>query len=728
MGKRLLLIAGMVLSLVLVNGQSYSAIEKEDPRFAVAKQYSSDTIYKKVGSLTVDASWFREGDFLYYHIKEGGKKHYRLIDAKKSKVLELFSIDDSLSCYITGFKEEGKEQLVCRMRGKDLYYSLKTKSFTEIQKDTTKKGNNNRFGQREYWKSYSHDSSFYMYGYLHDIYLNAAGENVRVSFDGEPFRSFTTFRTGDNDTTRKSVRGNWHGNTNYAIFLRPDMRSVTEMTVVNSLSNPPKAKNYRMELTNDSLVTQYELFLLDAEARELVKIDIDRFRDQEVKLIRNFHKAHEYDKIYFTRKNRSNDTLQLCDLDPVTRKVRVLVQETGVPIVNELLHSVLVMNGGNDIIWWSEREGLGAYYLYDKDGNLKNKIAGGDFVAGKIFNTDTTGRRIVFEGYGYYKERNPYEKYFFTAKFDGKDFRCITPSPGDHSIEYSPSKSFFTDTYSTPDRFPSKEVRSVSGKMIARLPAADTLALLNYGWVKPVPLELLSADNQTKLYGVMYLPGEIAPGQKFPVICNMYPGPQTDLVPRSFSIDDNDNASLARMGFVVINVGLKGSSPLRGPAFYGTSHGNLRDYAVDDLKSVVEQLAGKYDFVDTSRVGLYGHSGGGFLTVTAMLKYPKFFKVGVSVSGNHDNNIYAKFWGETYNGVGPKIKTNMELADNLEGKLMLVTGDMDDNVHPANTYRMVNAFIKADKRIDMFVIPGADHNMYGNYYNKLIHHYFINNL
>ncbi|MGE4414634.1 MAG: prolyl oligopeptidase family serine peptidase [Bacteroidales bacterium] len=730
MDKRVLLATGFILCMGLLKGQDYSAIEGKDPRFETARYFSSDSIYKKVGSMTLDASWFRESDHLYFYKKEGGKKKYWLVDPSKGKQTELFQIEDTLNCYISGFKEGSNELLECRKDGKNLYYSIKGRSFTEIPKDTVSKENKTKAFSREYWKNYSHDSSYYMYGHLHDIYLHDVdkGEDLRMSYDGEPFFSFTTFRSAQTDTSRKSVRGNWLGNTNYAIFLRPDMRSVTEMTVVNSLSNPPKAKNYKMELTNDSLVTRYGMYLLDANKQELVKVDIDRFKDQEVKLLLNYHKAHEYDKIYFTRKSRGNDTIQLCDLDPVTRQVRVLAEEIGKPIVNELLHSVHILNGGNDIIWWSEREGLGAYYLYNKDGELENKIAGGDFVAGKVFNIDTLGRSFVFEGYGYYKERNPYEKYYFSVGFNGRKFKCLTPSQGNHAIEYSKSKEYFTDTYSSPDKFPQKEVRSVKGKLVSKLPAADTMALLDYGWIKPVALELLSSDNKTKLYGVMYLPGKIEPGAKYPVICNMYPGPQTDLVPRSFATDDNDNAALARMGFVVVNVGLIGSSPLRGPQFYSASQGNLRDYAVDDVKYVVEQVAQRYSFADTSRVGIYGHSGGGFLTVTAMLKYPRFFKVGVSVSGNHDNNIYAKFWGETYNGVGPKIKTNMELAKNLQGKLLLMTGDVDDNVHPANTYRMVDAFIKADKRIDMFVIPGADHNMYGNYYNKLIHHYFINNL
>lgn len=717
---------------LIMSAQSYSVIEKGNNKFERAYRFSSDTIYDKIGSISLDVSWFRESDNLYWYLKENGYKKFFMANAQKGKVIDLFTIADSLSCYINNFDSNNSDLLICRMGGKDLNYSLSKKEFTPIVKDTTKKRSSNSFfsPSREYWKNYSADSSYYMYGRSHNIFLHnvSTGRDIRITNDGEPYYSFTSYKSADTDTSRKSVRGHWHANSNYAVFLRADFRDVTEMTVVNNLATPPVAKKYKMELANDSLVVGYELFVLNAYGANIRKIDISRFKNQEVKLIRSFKEEENFSYIYFTRKSRGCDTLQLCDLDPSTGRVRVLIEEVGKPIVNEILHSVSILNGGNDIIWWSEREGKGAYYLYNIDGELKKKIAGGNFIAGKIFNIDTVGQELILEGYGFYKDRNPYDKYYFNVSMNGRKVKCITPSNGNHEIAFSPSEKYFIDTYSAPDKFPRKELRSIDGRLIMELPMADTLALLDYGWSKPVGVEVLSSDNKTKLYGVMYLPSNMKEGEKYPIICNMYPGPQTDLVPRSFSIDDNDNGALAQMGYVVINIGLIGSSPYRGPEFYGASHGNLRDYAVKDVKYCVEQLASKYNFIDIERVGIYGHSGGGFLTVTAMLTFPDFFKVGVSVSGNHDNNIYAKFWGETYNGYGPTIATNMELAPKLKGKLLLMTGDVDDNVHPANTFRLVKAFMDANKRIDMFVIPGVDHNMYGAYYNKLIRHYFVEHL
>ncbi len=723
---RIILSGLSVLSASLAYGQSYVNIEKNSDEFKRAYKFSGDTISEKIGSITLDVNWIKNEDYSYYFIKAGGEKRYYLVDSKKGKTVNIFNLPDSIACYIGDFNKKDSDLLECRKGGKDYYFSIKRKSFMVRPKDTTKvKGVFS--SSKEYWKKFCTDSSYYIYGKSDNLYLSKCneGRGKQMTQDGEPFFSFTTFKSPDRDTINKSVRGDWFKDSHIAYFLRPDYRKVTTMTVINSLAPVPVAKTYKFELTNDKNVTQYELLLLYADSAKTVKADISCFKDQEVKFVKNFNRSVDYEAIYFTRRNRTCDTLQLCELNPYNASVRVLIEEIQKPIVNELLQTVAILNGGEDIIWWSEREGYGAYYLYDRNGKLKNKIAGGDFVAGGISSIDTTARKIIFEGYGFYKDRDPYHKYYFTAGLDGKNFKCLTPSDGSHELSFSSSKKYFIDTYSSVDKFPRKELRTINGSKILEYPQSDSTKLLDYGWVKPIAVKLMAKDDSTKLYGVMYTPSDMKNGQKYPIICNMYPGPQTDLVPRTFFYDDNDNSSLSQMGFIVINIGLRGSSPYRGPAFYGFSHGNLRDYAVEDVKYCVEQLAAKYQFIDINKVGIYGHSGGGFLTATAMLTYPDFFKVGVSVSGNHDNNIYAKFWGEVYNGYGPKIATNMELASKLEGKLLLITGDVDDNVHPANTLRMVDALIKNDKRFDMFIMPGFDHGMYGKYYTKLIRHYFM---
>ena len=217
-------------------------------------------------------------------------------------------------------------------------------------------------------------------------------------------------------------------------------------------------------------------------------------------------------------------------------------------------------------------------------------------------------------------------------------------------------------------------------------------------------------------------------------------GPHVDLVPQAFTLDDNYNQSLAQLGFVVINFAYRGSGPWRGRDFHTFGYGNLRDYALADDMAAIRQIAARYPCADIERVGIYGHSGGGFMTVAAMLNHPEFYKVGVAASGNHDNNIYSQWWGETFHGVKQTwgkdgkphfechIPTNIELADRLAGRLLLITGDMDNNVHPASTARLADALIRARKRFDMTVIPGADHGLGNSYYVNLIRYYFTEHL
>jgi dipeptidyl aminopeptidase/acylaminoacyl peptidase len=226
----------------------------------------------------------------------------------------------------------------------------------------------------------------------------------------------------------------------------------------------------------------------------------------------------------------------------------------------------------------------------------------------------------------------------------------------------------------------------------------------------------------------MYTPADMDATKKYPILSNVYPGPQDDQIPQAYTYDDNGNQTLANLGFVVITVADRGSSPYRGHDFYCFSYGNLRDYPLADDKTAIEQLAAKYSFIDLDRVGIFGHSGGGFQTVTAMLTYPDFYKVGVAASGNYDNNIYIQWWGETFHGLGAKIPTTMELAGNLKGKLMLITGDVDNNVPCSNTLRMAQALIEKNKRFDMFVLPGKDHGVQCPYYQSLLRYYFVENL
>ena len=349
-------------------------------------------------------------------------------------------------------------------------------------------------------------------------------------------------------------------------------------------------------------------------------------------------------------------------------------------------------------------------------------------MASTIVHIDTLSNTMIFAGYGQEKGIDPNYRFFYRVALNGKHQQLLTPGNGTHTLEFSDNRQYAIDTYSRMDMppiFQVIDVRHPSHRY--EIKRANEQLLLVAGWIKPKLISVKAPDKKTELTGVMYLPSNFDATKKYPIISNVYPGPQADQVPRAFVIDDNGNQSLAELGFVVINVQPRGSSPIRDKAFYTYGYGNLRDYAVGDDKHTIETLAQRYPFIDLARVGIYGHSGGAAESVTALLTYPDFYKVAVAASGNHDNNIYIQWWGETYHGL-KRVPTNMELAHRLKGKLLLISGDVDDNVPWASTLRMADALIKANKRFDFMVLPGMDHAVYGPYYDNLIRYYFRDHL
>jgi dipeptidyl aminopeptidase/acylaminoacyl peptidase len=307
-------------------------------------------------------------------------------------------------------------------------------------------------------------------------------------------------------------------------------------------------------------------------------------------------------------------------------------------------------------------------------------------------------------------------------------------------VSVNESARFFVNNSSRIDAAPESVLYDTLGNAVVRLETPDLSALMEMGFKYPEPFTVKADDGVTDLYGVMYKPFNFDEKRKYPIIAYVYPGPQTESVTKTFNPRSN-NISLAQFGFVVIEVGNRGGHPTRSKWYHNFGYGNLRDYGLADKKAAIEQLARRYAYIDITKVGIWGHSGGGFMTAAAMLVYPDFFKVGWSESGNHENNIYNNTWSEKHHGIKEierdgkvsfeyDIEKNSELAKNLKGHLMLITGDIDNNVHPAGTYRLADALIKANKRFDMFVLPGVRHSFapVSGYVNWLRGDYFARHL
>lgn len=699
----------------------------------------------------MEIKWVDSEHFTYTLEEDEGQSYY-IVDSKSWKPQRMFdnkAFADSLNKISQGgadplnlrlgflkFDKKNPYSFTFFYKKEGFRYDIKKARLTKVEPDVPVPNAKTRRTRSGIWhKSFCSDSSSYVSAKGHDLWLYKGQDSVRLSNDGERYFSYATSGRFDELSGDKkgSAIGQWVGKSHKRLMVREDWRSVGTLTIVNSLAEPrPTAKTYKFAMPGDTGVVKYNVLIADADSGKIRKIDLDRFKDQIIKLptLRRVPCTDRY--AYLLRISRTCDTLDLCRVDVTDCSVKTLISEVCKPHYNEQLFSYHVLNDGKDILWWSDRSGKGRWYLYDGEGNLKNSLTDDDFVSGNIVRIDTLGRKVVFEGYGREEGVNPHYRFFYEARLDGKaPARLLTPGNGHHSIKFSPGGKYIEDTWSRMDMVAQRQILDRKGKVRCQLPSADASAMIAKGWKYPEVISVKAADGKTDLWGVVYTPFVVEEGRKYPIISSVYPGPQDDQVPQSFYLDENDNQSLAQRGFVVINFAYRGSGPCRGKDFHCYGYGNLRDYPLDDDYAVIRQIAEKYPFADSTRVGIYGHSGGGFMTVAAMLGRPDFYKVGVAASGNHDNNIYRQQWAETFHGVQNaggcftcKVPTNMELAGNLKGKLLLITGDLDNNVHPAGTYRLVDALIKKNKRFDMMVFPGRDHGMGGSYYVNLIHDYF----
>jgi dipeptidyl aminopeptidase/acylaminoacyl peptidase len=374
----------------------------------------------------------------------------------------------------------------------------------------------------------------------------------------------------------------------------------------------------------------------------------------------------------------------------------------------------------NEVLWFSERDNWGQMYLYDlTTGKLKNQITHGDGNVTQVLHVDEKARKIYFLAVGKEPGHNPYFSSYYSVNFDGTGQKLLTPEDADHAVTSSPDGRYFVDVYSTPTQPQTTVVRNSEGSLITEVAKQDITRLLAAGWVPPTPITVKARDGKTDLYGLMFKPTNLDAAKKYPIVNHVYPGPQTGSCgSRSFAAAHKDDQSLAELGFVVVCIDGMGT-PERSKAFHDFYSDNLGDDTIPDQMAGMKELATRYPFIDIDRAGIYGHSGGGNATVSAMFHDPEFFKAGVAESGNHDNRDYEDDWAEKWAGLEVKhadgssnydSQANQNYAKNLKGHLLLVHGTMDNNVPMNNTLLVVDALIKANKDFDLLLIPNAAHS------------------
>lgn len=540
-----------------------------------------------------------------------------------------------------------------------------------------------------------------------------------------------------NKDKRKAAAIYWSPDAKHFALERSDERQVNELWVINNLANPrPTLETYKYEMPGDNHIPIDHIMLFDMEAHTHTDLQAGAFKDQTISVwaapsiasdIDDDYHVTKWlgtkDAFYFSRTSRDLKRVDQCIAYVATGTTRSIIHEELNTYV-EVLRPGLV-NAGKEMVEWSERDGWAHFYLYDSTGKLERQLTHGPFHCEDILGVDDKKRVLYFTANDRETGEDPYYLHAYRINLDGTGLALLNPGDFDHGIRINDDRLYFVDNFSRVNTVPRSVLYASDGHKIMDLETADLHALLATGYKFPQPFTVKADDGITDLYGVMYKPFDFDSTKKYPLIEYVYPGPQTEAVNKSFSRGMDKTDRMAQLGFIVITVGNRGGHPARSKWYHNFGYGNLRDYGLADKKAVAEQLADKYSFIDIDRVGIHGHSGGGFMSTAAILAYPDFFKVAISSSGNHDNAVYNRWWSEKHNGVKElisekndttflyTIENNPDLARNLKGHLMLSTGDIDDNVHPANTIRVANALIRANKRFDLVLLPGQRHG-YGD--------------
>ena len=538
---------------------------------------------------------------------------------------------------------------------------------------------------------------------------------------------------------RFRVSGHWSSDSKKFVFQKTDSREIKDLWVINSIAKKrPTLETYKYHMPGEKEYYKREILIFDIPSKEIKKVDLDRDKQQYISIFSKPRKPSERvgysnnwdyiptlllsekNKIYFNTISRDRKNLDICVADLNTGEVKVLIKEKTNTYFYETKPVYLIKNE-SEMIHWSERDGWGHFYRYDSNGNLINRITSGSYHSYNIKHVDSKSNTLYFTAHGVNKTIDPYYEHTYKISLNGGKPKVLNKGNYNTSTVPSDNHKYFVNNFSRVNTVPKSELRNSDGSLVMNLEEADLSALFDSGYQFPEPFKAKADDGITDLYGVMYKPFNFDNKKKYPLLEYVYPGPQTESVNKSFSVRMDRLDRMAQLGFVVITLGNRGGHPNRSKWYHNYGYGNLRDYGLADKKYVAEQLANKHSFIDINKVGIYGHSGGGFMSTAAILVYPDFFKAAYSQAGNHDNSIYNSWWSETHHGVKEEIddegivnyiydiEKNQSLAKNLKGKLFLVTGDMDNNVHPGATMRVVNALIKANKRFDFMILPTQRH-------------------
>ena len=743
--------------------------QTQKANYALAERFSAKRVNQMVFSTQITPNWFRDSDKFWYSWRTPQGTRYYIVDPVKGTRTEVFDMD-RLAMQVTEFVHypfEAKHLPIRDLKLKDdkvftfsiisglkndrdttcFRYEIATARLDTVAKEKDKYPR---------WASVAPNGEFGVFAKGSNLWvmdstsLRKAAKDEKDSTIVEHRLTTDGIRqfgygygygnySGDTeaDSTKRHYPGElvWSPDSKRFATMKWDVRKLDDLWVINSVSGKrPELETYKYQMPGEPGPKGYlYLFTMNGsrDGASFKEIKSQAFKDQEVSLqgARRTAKDNYLDYwknewlgdntgFYMVRQSRDLKRLDLCRVDVDSDSTKTIISERERTYVE--YRAPFLIGGGKQILHWSERNGWANIYLYNSDGTLVRNLTEGAFHVEDILGVNEKEGYILLSACGVNKDENPYQMHTFRVPLTGGALQQLDMNDMDVLSTASDDAKFFVANYSRVDWTPAVALFSATGKRIADLETADLSLLFEAGYKFPERFKVKAADGVTDLYGAMYKPYDFDSTKVYPICDYVYPGPQVEANNISWSRGFTRTDRLAQIGMIVITVGNRGGHPNRSKWYHNYGYGNLRDYGLEDQKYAIQQLGARHPFIDLDRVGIHGHSGGGFMSTAAILKYPDFFKAAVSCAGNHDNSIYNRWWSEQHHGVLEKIdkgdttfvysiQTNPEIASNLKGHLMLVHGDIDNNVHPANTIRVVNALIRANKRFDMLILPGQRH-------------------
>lgn len=771
------LVCAAALTLLAVSGMAQSRQERmvRTPNYELAERFSAKRIGQMVFSTSVRPVWFRNGDKFLYAWKTSDGTQYYIADPKAGKTEPVFDMD-KLAMQITEIMRDpfdAKHLPISNISidpENDGILKFDIKS-TKEKTDTTGKATGEKLTyhfryeiagkkltydtadkKEKYpdWANVSPDglTGVYMKNsnlfYMDTLNLRKAAEDPkdstlvehRITSDGYKDFCYGINNYSGNtetDTTKRVFPSElvWSPDSRHIAVMRWDMAPLKDFWVINSLTQPrPTLETYKYQMPGEP-GPKGHLYVFSTSDWTSRQVKINAFKDQDLIMQPDVRTTDDqFDEFYssrwlgddngfyLTRMSRDLKRMDICYVGVDSDSTRTVISER----MNTYVESrqTRLLDGGRKMIHWSERNGWANLYLYNADGTLIRNLTEGAYHVDDVLAVNEKEGYVLFRACGKEKGENPYQMHVYRVSLQGGEPKMLDIPDMNIDAIASDDGKYFIANYSRVDCKPASALFDAAGKKVCDLGEADFSLLFAAGYKFPERFKVKAADGITDLYGAIYKPFDFDSTKIYPICDYVYPGPQVEANNISWSRGFTRTDRLAQLGFIVITVGNRGGHPDRSKWYHNYGYGNLRDYGLEDQKYAIQQLGARYSWIDLNRVGIHGHSGGGFMSTAAMLKYPDFFKAAVSCAGNHDNSIYNRWWSEQHHGITEKveagdttfvysIETNPEIASNLKGHLMLVHGDIDNNVHPANTIRVVNALIRANKRFDMLILPGQRH-------------------